>query len=184
VAAVDIWRLATDTYRLNFPEATVYTLTAKSLSPKQVQKDVGKIDLILASPECTNHSVAKGNRPICEKSRETAFELVGFAENLLPRWIVVENVLQMKRWHRFNEWHQQIKDIGYKTKIAILDAQYYGIPQSRRRLFVIGDLEATPILPKPGRCTQKTVTSILGRGECFEGIQRVLAPALCLFIKQ
>jgi DNA (cytosine-5)-methyltransferase 1 len=165
VAALDKWPLAVDTYKLNFPDATVYQMQADSLSPTEVAKEVGEINLLLASPECTSHSVAKGNKLGCEKSRETAFEVLRFAEVLRPRWLVVENVMQMQRWHRFDEWYQALKDIGYKTKTAILDAQYYGTPQSRRRLFVVGDLEAIPSLPESGRRTTKTVASILGRGE-------------------
>jgi len=165
VAGLDMWKLAADTYKLNFPDATVYQMSASSLSPHRVLEEVGEIDLLLASPECTNHSVAKGNKPRCEESRATAFEVIRFAEVLRPRWVVVENVLQMRRWHRFNDWYKKLKSIGYKTASGILDAQYYGTPQSRRRMFVVCDLKTEPSLPKPGRRTKKTVVNILGRGE-------------------
>ena len=165
VAALDMWELATETYHLNFPDATTYRMKASSLSPERVLEEAGKIDLLLASPECTSHSVAKGNKTRCEKSRATAFEVVRFARVLQPRWLIVENVMQMHKWHRFAEWHQKVKALGYKTVVGILDAQHFGTPQSRRRLFVVGDLEASPCLPKNGLRTQKTVASILGRGE-------------------
>ena len=100
VAALDMWELATATYAMNFPDAVVYRMKAASLSPHRVADEVGDIDLMLASPECTSHSVAKGNKPRCDKSRNTAFEVVRFAEVLRPRWIVVENVMQMQRWRR------------------------------------------------------------------------------------
>jgi len=165
VAALDMWQLAAETYKANFPDATVYRMKASSLSPHRVRAEVGEIDLLLASPECTSHSVAKGNKPGCERSQATAFEVIRFAKVLQPRWIVVENVLQMERWHRFNEWRRKLTTIGYKTKVGVLDAQYHGTPQTRRRMFVVGDLEAEPSLPKPGRITKKTVRSILGCGE-------------------
>ena len=165
VAALDMWKLATDTYKLNFPDATVYRMKASSLSQQRLLEEVGKIDLLLASPECTSHSVAKGNKKKCEESIATAFQVIRYAKALRPRWIVVENVLQMQRWNRFDEWYQKLKMLGYKLKMGILDAQYFGTPQSRRRLFVVGDLKTDPSLPKPGRRTEKTVTSILGHGE-------------------
>ena len=165
VAALDMWKLATDTYKLNFPDATVYRMKASSLSQSRLIEEVGEIDLLLASPECTSHSVAKGNKEQCEESKVTAFQVIRYAKALRPRWIVVENVLQMQRWNRFDEWYQKLKRLGYKLKMGILDAQYYGTPQSRRRFFVVGDLKVDPSLPKPGRRTQKTVTSILGHGE-------------------
>jgi DNA (cytosine-5)-methyltransferase 1 len=165
VAALDRWELAANTFKLNFPDAVVYNTPANQLSPQQVRDHVDKIDLIMASPECTSHSVAKGNKPRCEESRATAFEVVRFAEVLRPRWIVVENVMQMKRWHRFEEFHLQLKAIGYKTKLGVLDAQEHGTPQSRRRLFVVADLNREPSLPTTRARTRKTVGSILGRGE-------------------
>lgn len=165
VAALDMWDLAAKTYRLNFPASTVYQMRASSLDPHRVAKEVGIIDLLLASPECTSHSVAKGSKPGCEKSRETAFEVVRVAKALRPRWFVVENVIQMQRWQRFDDWHRRLQALGYKTTIGVLDAQYYGTPQQRRRLFVVGDLKSTPSLPRPGRRTQKTVETVLGRGQ-------------------
>jgi DNA (cytosine-5)-methyltransferase 1 len=165
VAALDMWDLATNSYKLNFPSATVYQAKASSVSPRRILNDVGGINLLLASPECTSHSIAKGNKPGCELSRETAFEVIRFAKVLRPRWIVVENVLQMKKWHRFDEWYEKLSSMGYNLKFGILDAQYFGTPQSRRRLFIVGDLNATPSLPKQKRKTKKTVNTILGRGE-------------------
>lgn len=165
VAALDRWKLAADTYKLNFPGARVYGMKASSLSQQRILKEVGEIDLLLASPECTSHSVAKGNKPQREESQATAFEVIRYAKTLRPRWIVVENVLQMRRWSRFDEWYDKLKALGYKLKAGILDAQYYDTPQSRRRFFVVGDLKSDPSLPKADRRTERTVASVLGHGE-------------------
>ena len=54
------WPLATRTFQLNFPKATVYTEDMIRLSPEAVVRNVGNMSLLLASPECTHHSVAKG----------------------------------------------------------------------------------------------------------------------------
>lgn len=165
VAAIDMWAVATETYKLNFPDAITYTMNASSLAPDRVQNDVGSIDLLLASPECTSHSVAKGSRPGCEKSRGTAFEVIRFAKVLKPRWIVVENVQQMRSWKRFDRWYAKLRALGYKTRIGTLNSQDHGTPQSRKRLFVVCDSESEPALPEPRTGTVKTVASILGRGE-------------------
>ena len=170
VAALDMWRLAADSYSLNFPDAKIYQKRADEVSPRRVLEDAGEIDLLLASPECTSHSVAKGNKPRCEISRATAFEVIRFAKVLRPRWIVVENVMQMQNWNRFKEWRDGLESLGYQTKVGILDAHYHGTPQSRRRLFVVCDLEREPNLPNPGTPTTKTVrNSVLGRGEPCDG---------------
>lgn len=165
VAALDRCHLATETYALNFPDAVTYTTHAESLSPRRVLRDAGKIDLLMASPECTNHSVAKGNKPRCEASRATAFQIVRFAKVLKPRWIVVENVMQMRNWQRFEEWIEQLRLLGYQIDMDVLDAQFHSTPQSRRRLFVIADLYDKPNLPKTLKRSVHSAASILGKGE-------------------
>jgi DNA (cytosine-5)-methyltransferase 1 len=97
VGGVDLWDLATAAYLTNNPGATIYTTDLARLGTQKVKRDLGPIDLLLASPECTHHSVAKGNAPRSEASRQLAFEVIRFAKALGPRWVVVENVIQMER---------------------------------------------------------------------------------------
>ena len=146
VGGIDLWPIATAAYKANF-SAETWCSRIEEIDPAEVVKSVGSIDLLLASPECTNHSVAKGNAPRCEKSRRTAFEVVRFAKKLKPRWLVVENVTSMRKWSAFDEWWQELESIGYHLKAAPLRSELFGVPQSRRRLFVVGDLEADPALP-------------------------------------
>jgi len=165
VGGVDAWKLAADTFQINFPEAVIWNERAENIDPKDVAARVGRVDLLLASPECTSHSVAKGNAPRCEISRETAFQVIRYARVLQPRWIVVENVPQMMRWSRFCEWLDGINRLGYQTCYGVLDAQDYGVPQSRKRLFVVCDMETMPTLPARFRGPKRTVADILGNGE-------------------
>ncbi|OYP33973.1 DNA cytosine methyltransferase [Rhodopirellula sp. MGV] len=165
VAGLDMWGPATEAYSANFPDAITYRMKASSLKPKILLDDVGSIDLLLASPECTAHSVAKGKKPGCEKSRETAFEVVRFAKVLKPRWIVVENVIQMQRWARFDEWKSKLQNLGYHISAGVLDAQYFSTATSRKRLFVVCDRLRMPSLPTQQQLSSKTVEHILGKGE-------------------
>lgn len=165
VAGLDMWNRATDSFKINFPNATIYQMKASSLKPQRLLDEAGRIDLLLASPECTAHSVAKGKRPGCEESRGSAFEVVRFAKVLQPRWIIVENVIQMQRWARFDEWKSLLQALGYHIASGILDAQYFSTPTSRSRLFVVCDRERQPSLPEQKTETQKTAATILGRGE-------------------
>ena len=165
VAGLDMWDLAAQTYQLNFPEAMTYHTKANRLPANRVLKEAGPIDLLLASPECTSHSVAKGKARRCEKSRDTAFEVVRFARVLEPRWIVIENVSQMQRWRKFARWLKQIKGLGYKIELGVLNAHEHGVPQSRRRLFIVCDRETQPSLPEARTRDVATVAQILGRGQ-------------------
>ncbi len=163
--ALDCWSLAAETWKRNFPDACVWKQKAELVRPGEIREELGPVDLLLASPECTSHSVARGCRPASERSRETAFEVVRFARVLRPRWIVVENVLQMRRWHRFEEWLHKLQRLGYYTAVGVLDAVDFGVPQTRRRLFVVCDLDRQPFLPAPTTRSPQMAASIIGYGE-------------------
>lgn len=162
VAGFDMWPLAEKVYKDNFPEARFFPGRLEGLKPKALVKELGDIDLIMASPECTNHSPAKGNKPRCEKSRETAFQVTRFAKALNPRWIVVENVTSMKKWTRYDEFLQALQDLGYKTSEQTIMASDLGVGTSRRRLFILCDREADPPkVEKPAKARLKTAGEVV-----------------------
>jgi DNA (cytosine-5)-methyltransferase 1 len=118
---------------------------------------VGPVDLLLASPECTNHTIARGSRPVCEESRMTAWQVLHHAREFKPRWIVVENVVQMRSWDRFREFESEISGLGYQILPRVIDASDYGVPQARRRLFLICSREDKTIEVHPPEGVQKHV---------------------------
>jgi DNA (cytosine-5)-methyltransferase 1 len=151
VCAIDAWSVAAETYKANFPETKVINATLDGNSSASILGKVGDIDLILASPECTNHTCAKGSRPRNEKSRQTANYVIKFARALRPRWIVLENVLQMRNWHGYTPLIDDLSALGYNVLPLVLDAVDFGVPQTRRRLFLLCDLEALPLEVTPSR---------------------------------
>jgi len=165
VAGFDMWNVAESVFKANFPKAKFYSGRLEDHKTNSIAGELGKIDLIMASPECTNHSVAKGNKPRCEKSRETALQVIRFARSFKPRWLVVENVVSMKNWSRYEEFIHDIKSLGYKTFTQALNAADFGVPQSRRRLFILCDLEKVPNpVQLPRRKRRKAIEIIDGNG--------------------
>ncbi len=144
VHGIDAWELAARTFKDNFTRATVDVceLGPESQPPRVLRR--GDIDLLLASPECTNHSPAKGSRPRSEESRRTSHFVLNFARRLSPRWIVLENVIQLRNWDGFHKVVGDLQDLGYKIRTEILDAVDFGVPQTRRRLFVLCDRDREP----------------------------------------
>jgi DNA (cytosine-5)-methyltransferase 1 len=78
VGAVDAWDMAASTYRRNFPAARVIEARLNRRSDNALLGDIGHIDLLLASPECTSHTPARGARLKDEGSRATAFHVLKF----------------------------------------------------------------------------------------------------------
>jgi DNA (cytosine-5)-methyltransferase 1 len=141
---IDSWPLASSTFALNFPDAVALNVALDERTGAKLLGKVQDIDLILASPECTNHTCAKGAKPRDEESRRSARYVLRFARQLRPRWIVLENVVQMRSWAGYDSLIGELQALGYHVRPQVLDAACFGVPQTRRRLFLLCDRERTP----------------------------------------
>jgi len=161
VAGVDAWDAARNAFSKNFPQAKFFQKRLEDLTPSAVRKAVGPIDLILASPECRSHSPAKGAAKRGHGTKKTAFQIIRFARTLKPRWIVVENVVSMRRWSRYKEFTRALAGLGYNVREQSLNAVHFGVPQQRRRLFLLCDKEAQPTTVRPSAARSKTASSVV-----------------------
>ena len=162
IGGVDADDLARTAYALNFPLAHAMQLELTRSTRAKDLGNLGRIDLLLASPECTNHTCARGSRPIVEASRDTARFVVSFARDLCPRWVVVENVVHMKRWKGYQGLLADLGGLGYGVRVVTLDAADFGVAQRRRRMFILCDRERDPPdAIQPLGSAAPTVASIL-----------------------
>lgn len=162
VGAVDLNEQATNTYALNFPDAVVMNKRLEDIQPTRLRDKIGDIDLLLASPECTNHTCAKGSAPRSESSRATAMQVLRYARAFEPRWVVMENVVHMRPWSRYTELINGLRKLNYHVHEQVLDASEFGVPQKRKRLFVVCDRLAPPSkILAPKVAAKATVLDIL-----------------------
>ena len=103
----------------------------------------GAIDLLVGGTPCQSFSVA-GLRGGMEDPRgNLALVFLRLAAIKRPRWIVWENVpgvLSSNGGRDFGSFLGALAELGYGWAYRILDAQYFGVPQRRRRVFVVGYL--------------------------------------------
>jgi DNA (cytosine-5)-methyltransferase 1 len=144
VAGFDAALSAQEAFAENFPEAKVFGGLLENIDPSSLGRRLGKIDLILASPECQSHSLAKGGAKRSDRSKRTAFEVVRFAKVLKPRWIVIENVTSMRHWSAYPRLKRALEKEGYKLREEVLNAADFGVPQRRRRLYLLCDRKSLP----------------------------------------
>lgn len=103
-------------------------------------------NLLMASPACQGHSRARGKeRPHHDAQRSTAWAVVSAAECHRPEVVLVENVPEYARWVLFPAWCAAMHALGYALAPMILDAADHGVPQHRRRLFIVGTRSKHPI---------------------------------------
>ncbi|MBV8893472.1 MAG: DNA cytosine methyltransferase, partial [Acidobacteria bacterium] len=151
IIAINHWNVAIETHKRNHPEATHWCERVDSLDPRKLTRD-GRIDFLIAAPECTHHSVARGGKPINDQSRASAWQVVRYAEALNPRHILLENVreftnwgplcannrrpLKSKRGQTFAAFLTALESLGYTVEWRVLNAADYGEATTRERLFI------------------------------------------------
>lgn len=155
LTAINHWDIAVETHAQNHPEAQHLCKPLDALDPRRTCP--GRLDLLVASPECTHHSNARGGRPREEQSRASAWTVVDWASTLRPREILVENVPEFRTWGPLDErgrvlkrrrgetyraWLAALRSLGYSVRERVLISADYGDPTTRRRLFVRARLGA------------------------------------------
>jgi DNA (cytosine-5)-methyltransferase 1 len=103
---------------------------------------IGKpVDVVVGGSPCQSFSIA-GNRKGIEDERGRLMLTYGNMVNYFnPRWIVWENVpgvLSSGNGKEFRQFLSMLDEYGYGLAWRILDAQYFGVPQRRRRVFLVG----------------------------------------------
>ena len=123
------------------------------------------IDLLVGGTPCQSFSIAGLRGGLGDARGNLALEYLRLAARLKPRWIVFENVpgIISDKTEALTCLLDGMEDLGYIIDIDILDAQFFGVPQRRRRVFICGQHRDDLI-------TQMTDSSALTIGQCLQEI--------------
>jgi DNA (cytosine-5)-methyltransferase 1 len=161
---------AIETHELNFPNCAHDCADISQVEPRRYRRT----NILWASPECTNHSVAKGRKRtdpqpdlfgdvvpdhVAERSRATMWDVPRFAEVHRYDAVIVENVVDAANWPPFQAWLMAMDSYGYDHDIVYLNSMHAPAiaapraPQSRDRMYVVftrkgnrkPDLEIRPL---------------------------------------
>jgi DNA (cytosine-5)-methyltransferase 1 len=162
LTAINHWDLAIETHSKNHPYTNHLCMNLDSIEPRKVFPN--GLDILLASPECTHHSIARGGKPKCDQSRASAFRVTDWAQALRPKFIMVENVREFMDWGPlddhgkpvkklkgkiFQSWVSSLEAMGYKVKYEVLNCANYGDPTTRRRFFLLASRVGKVEFPEP-----------------------------------
>jgi DNA (cytosine-5)-methyltransferase 1 len=143
--AINHWKLAIETHNTNHPQALHVLTDISQTDPRRHPST----DILLASPECTSHSLAKGKKPTHytkdllgntivdpaeERSRATMWCVPRFAEYHDYNLIVVEAA----KWRLWDSWLHAMHALGYDHKVVYFNSMFaFPTPQSRDRLYCV-----------------------------------------------
>lgn len=142
------WALAVETHEANHADTGHICADLSQIDPRYYPTT----DILWASPECTNHSIAKGAKKVVpdlfnpipdeaqERSRATMWDVPRFTEVHRYQAVVVENVVDVVRWAPFRSWLMAMDDLGYHHELVFMNSMHAwehgsAAPQSRDRFY-------------------------------------------------
>jgi DNA (cytosine-5)-methyltransferase 1 len=159
IAAVDAEKRHVDTYLRNFPSCNAQCIDLSFVSGDQLREKVSignkHIDVVFAGPPCQGFSLI-GKRLREDPRNLLLYELARLIAELAPSYFVVENVAGILLGNAkrvLDEFVRKVEGAGYTIvkPFKLLDGVEFGVPQRRRRVFILGYIQGTPApqYPKP-----------------------------------
>lgn len=150
LTAINHWDIAIATHTKNHEHVAHFCQSIETLRPIDIIKG-RRLQLLVASPECTHHSRARGGMPRSDQKRADAWLLLRWIQDLYVENILIENVKEFQEWGPLNakglpdkrykgdSFRAFIKtlEINYTVEYKVLNCADYGDPTTRERFFLI-----------------------------------------------
>ena len=120
----------------------------------------GSVDVVIGGSPCQAFSMAGRRLGLMDERGQLMLEFVRCVREAKPRWVIWENVtgvLSQDEGRAFGTLLGELEDCGYALAWRVLDAQFFGVPQRRRRVFLVGH-------PVPG-----CAAGVLFEPDCMRG---------------
>jgi len=151
LVCVNHWPTAIETHQLNHPEARHYVQDIATVRPHLLVPE-GYLDLLMASPTCTHHSIARGGKPTSDQQRSDPWHIITWLTELRVKRIIIENVWEFVGWgpvdvrtgkpvksrkgEYFMAWIDTIRRLGFEPEWRKLNAADYGDATTRQRFIL------------------------------------------------
>lgn len=183
VGAVEIDAWACDTLRLNHPQTRVVQSDIAKMSDAEIREIGADCDVIVGGPPCQGFSVANNRAGDPTDPRNSLFrEFVRAVGLIKPKAFILENVPGLLKRRSSNKELvidiivSEFEKLGYAVDYQVLEAQSFGVPQLRPRLFVTGYLNRpASFFPSP---THASAPESLG---LFDRTSQSLLPYVTLW---
>lgn len=147
---------AVETYKQNFPSTFLddrdINLVDFNEILSQLNLKAGDVDILIGGPPCQGFSTA-GARQEADPRNQLLKSYLKALFIIKPKWFLMENVeglLTLKNGEFLYETLKELESLGYSFRVDKIYAQEYGVPQRRKRIFILGNnLGINISLPKP-----------------------------------
>jgi DNA (cytosine-5)-methyltransferase 1 len=152
LVCVNHWPTAIETHQKNHPDARHYVQDISTVRPHLIVPE-GYLDLLMASPTCTHHSVARGGKPTSDQQRSDPWHIITWLTELRVKRIIIENVwefiswgpvdartgkpIQSRKGEYFHAWIDTIRRLGFEPEWRKLNAADYGDATTRQRFILM-----------------------------------------------
>ena len=181
VAAVEIDPIHSAAHKFNFPQCATICKSVIDVTGDELRKSAGigkrEVDVVFGGAPCQGFSLI-GKRALDDPRNQLVYHFVRIVRELRPRYFVFENVkgLTLGPHRRFlQEIVEAFQEEGYEVHLPykVLNAAEHGVPQDRRRLFLMGARKGQrlPDYPEPsGRVTVKQAIGDIPDAEAFSDL--------------
>lgn len=143
--AVELEADAANGYKVNFPGTEVIQKDICEIDIYEIKDHLGDepLHLLAGCPPCQGFSrIRKLNRKasIRDKRNSLVGEYFRMVKELRPLTIMMENVPGLKDYYLFKNILNKLEKLGYNPKVGIVNVKDYGVPQTRKRLVMVGSL--------------------------------------------
>lgn len=145
-----------------------------------------RADLLWTSPPCTmlssaSREYADPNHPLNQLYKES----IRYCKQFRPKYFILENVMGLlthkgdkrggndgkRQPYTWEIWKREFSELGYHVELNVLNSKFFGLPQNRERVFMVGSLEGkTGLIPAENLKIQTTFEDIMEKGsisECY-----------------
>jgi DNA (cytosine-5)-methyltransferase 1 len=165
--AVELEPNATRAYKLNHPDTIVVEKDIRLVRASEIKKHLNGqvVHLLAGCPPCQGFSTVRKlnkKKSIRDNRNGLVAEYLRIVKAVKPLTIMMENVPGLKDYYLFKAILRELDKMGYNPKVEVVNVKDYGVPQSRRRLVMVGSLLGEINVAK-GNGKKVTVRDAIGK---------------------
>jgi DNA (cytosine-5)-methyltransferase 1 len=165
--AVEIDKNAAVAYKMNHPKTKVLQRDIRKIDSKEIRSLFvnERIDLLAGCPPCQGFSSLRRlnrKRSARDERNKLILEYLRMVRELMPLTIMMENVPGLVNYYLFKRTVKELRKIGYALDVSIVNTKDYGVPQSRKRLVLVGSVLGD-IKIAPPTYEKMTVEDVIGK---------------------